>query len=384
MNMNDYIKWRGDLSFLNSPFNAIDGLIMAYLSYIDFDKCLSDKGSTVKEAADKYFEIHGLDILESPIEFVRSSSTCLKEMAESERFKDCLIYNYVNIFHTDIAEQFSAICVDVPYSPTVIAFRGTDDTIIGWKEDLILSYGDIASQDDAIAYLEENVKWFKKYRVVGHSKGGFLAQYSVAYAKPEISKRVVQYISYDGPGLPNKAFRELDEDIRHKFLKVVPHSDIVGTIYPNECKQIIVKSSAAAMAAHSGFTWEVEGTRFITVEEPSIESRLITEAFDSFINDTTVEQRELFVDQFFAKIDEANVTTVSEFINGGLHVFYKVLKSVMEMEEGSKEVASIFMRKISQLINEEVSEKIEATREGVIEAAQHLTDQAKEILKIKK
>ncbi len=43
----DYIRWRGDLSFQASPFNAVDNLILARLSYIDFNDLPEEGDSSV-------------------------------------------------------------------------------------------------------------------------------------------------------------------------------------------------------------------------------------------------------------------------------------------------------------------------------------------------
>ena len=38
MELLDYLQWRNDVPLSVSPFNEVDNIILAYLSYIDFGK----------------------------------------------------------------------------------------------------------------------------------------------------------------------------------------------------------------------------------------------------------------------------------------------------------------------------------------------------------
>ena len=45
----DYLRWRGDLSFKEKPFNSVDASLFASFIYLPVDK--SAKGHTLSEVA---------------------------------------------------------------------------------------------------------------------------------------------------------------------------------------------------------------------------------------------------------------------------------------------------------------------------------------------
>ena len=144
MNFVDYCKWRGDLSFRQDPFNEVDNMCFAQIAYCELDDIF--KGTeklTLKEACDIYFSMHDEREIDKSTSFSRLSPILMKEMAKTKRFGSCLVYNYADKLLPDSSKQFAAMMFDLPDESTVIAFRGTDDTLVGWKEDLMLSYGDI-------------------------------------------------------------------------------------------------------------------------------------------------------------------------------------------------------------------------------------------------
>lgn len=365
MNASDYIKWRGDLSFETDPFNEIDGLIFAYISYLDIAEFVEKDGTRLSKVAKEFTAKYKESVMASYATHVKFAVECFELAGKSKRFGNCLIHDCVNEFHKDTTEQFFACMFDVPYSPGVVAFRGTDASMIGWKEDLILSYGDIPSQFDAVLYLQNHCKWHRKYRVVGHSKGGNLAQYSVMNATKDIQRRIVQFINYDGPGIPYDVYDGIDEKIKDKFLKVIPDSDVVGTIYHNDSNTIIAKASEEYIKAHNAQFWEVMGNSFVTCKEVLDETVMIKDAFDSFIVETTAEQKAVFVSKVFDKLFENGIETVGDMINFGPSKTIKLIKSMMELDDEVKEVGSLFIKKFSDVFTDEFNERIDDKRKRI-------------------
>ncbi|MFR7321912.1 MAG: hypothetical protein ACLUTH_11685 [Blautia massiliensis (ex Durand et al. 2017)] len=55
-NILDYLDWRGDLTFEQTPFNQVDNLILACFSYLDLDEIADVKnGNTL--SVEELFEI---------------------------------------------------------------------------------------------------------------------------------------------------------------------------------------------------------------------------------------------------------------------------------------------------------------------------------------
>ena len=149
-NIMDYIEWRGDLSFTQSEFNDVDNLILACFSYVNLDgipEAASQNGIELKALTEKFLQLHTEKELKEDKSFIRFAPFMMLEMAKTERFGQCVIRNYVNEIVAEEAQQFSAVEICLSDGTSYISFRGTDDTIVGWKEDFNLSTGVVPAQE---------------------------------------------------------------------------------------------------------------------------------------------------------------------------------------------------------------------------------------------
>ena len=189
-NVFDYLQWRGDLSLEQSKFNEIDNLILSRFSYFPFDNIIKENEIVTIKELSKRFEKANID----PIHILwKDDKKFFPAMGKTERFGNMLATKYVNKIETEQEKQFSAITILMPDDTIYVSFRGTDNTIVGWKEDFNMSFkSHIASQISAKEYLENIAEEFpkKKIRVGGHSKGGNLALVSSMYCKNRINKKI--------------------------------------------------------------------------------------------------------------------------------------------------------------------------------------------------
>ena len=339
--MLDYVKWRGGLSFRTEAFNEVDNLIFAQLIYAEMDHVLkpSDK-ITIGELHNRFFQ----NVLGKPEDFRsfgKDGVFVLRAIGRSDRFKDCVVYNYENKLHADTTEQFSAMMIDLPDKTTVVCFKGTDEHMIGWKEDCYLSYKDIAGQSDAVDYVNRNCSPLKKYRVIGHSKGGNLAVYAAVHCKPVLRHSIIQVISDDGPGLRGGSFDQERYDlIKDKYQLIVPEKDAIGTIYEMAPRRIIAHiATKNIIEAHGMMTWQVMGKKIVAADADSFQTDRTRKAILQFLKDTTPEQREIFVEEMFKAFDDAGITTVMQLASGGLPVIVRVIKELSEMDGIAKNIA---------------------------------------------
>ena len=173
-NIIDYVKWRGDIEISYDGFNEIDNVILSRLSYFDFSKCFEkskyDKEILLDETYRRYSKL-------SPQEkniLWRDDEELFPLMAISKRYRDLKLTRFVNSIDNKEQKQFSAITIILPDNSLFISYRGTDNTIIGWKEDFNLSFqNDVPAQIESIEYLEEVAKAYpnSNIRMGGHSKG---------------------------------------------------------------------------------------------------------------------------------------------------------------------------------------------------------------------
>ena len=370
MNIIDYLKWRGDLSLKASPFNEVDNLIISQMAYTGFDEYFKLKDSyTISELSDLFFNDHTDEEIMASKSFVKLAPFVLREMANSIRFKDCLVHDFVSTIDEKTFEQFCCFQVDLSDHTTYVAFRGTDDTIVGWHEDFCMSFEIVPAQVAAKEYLQR-LSPYRKYRIGGHSKGGALALYAGLNA-PRKGKNIINIYSNDGPGLNRKYLSqdELDayENIKGKFIKIVPEFDFFGVLFSKDYITKVVKSDAVMLLQHSAMSWLVEGTKFVetTLSE---ESKMIEVNYREFLDNANEEECKAFTEEMFDVLRDAGVDTVSEFIEGGLPLFVKTLYDISNMNKKSKAFAKSIFDAFIKGYGSGVSEKVKTVKDNLMES----------------
>ena len=263
-NILDYLAWRGDITLNKDPFNSIDALILSCLSYVDLADVVPAKGKgkiTIEKASEKFFSIHSDEELAQDKSFINFAPSMLKALAQSDRFKGAYLLNYVN--DTDIAReiQFAAVEIDTSDGVVFISYRGTDDSIVGWKEDFNLSFMTVPAENEAVRYLKSVMKGrLDNIRIGGHSKGGHLAVYAAASVPAAISSRIESVYNFDGPGFNHEAMEsEQFRNIQPRILKVIPETSIVGRLLENSTKPVVIKSTELGILQHNPMSWQLEG-----------------------------------------------------------------------------------------------------------------------------
>lgn len=146
-----------DLSFEQSQFNEVDNLILACFSYVNLDgisAVTKQKGIGLKKLTKEFMKLHTMKELEADKSFIRLAPFMMMEMAKSVRFGKCVVRNYVNDIVTEAEQQFAAMEIVLEDGTSYVSFRGTDDTIIGWKEDFNLSTGVVPAQKSHRVFAE--------------------------------------------------------------------------------------------------------------------------------------------------------------------------------------------------------------------------------------
>ena len=327
-NIMDYISWRGDLTFAQSPFNEVDNLILACFSYVNLDRIPAvtrQKGIELKKLVKEFKKLHTIKELEADKSFIRLAPFMMFEMAESARFGNCVIRNYVNEIVTEAEQQFSAVEIVLDDGTSYISFRGTDDTIIGWKEDFNLSTGVVPAQKRAVEYMQRiSDKASGMLRVGGHSKGGNLAIYGSVMCKSAHDK-ILEIYSNDGPGF-SKEFQESPEtaEMMPKIIRIIPEYSIIGTLLEHEKQPIIVASTSRGLLQHDGFSWEVQGL----VRRDSLNKTALRfiEILHKWIDGMDMEQKRLLIEDLFATLQASGYENLSEVQSGGLKSLAAMVK----------------------------------------------------------
>lgn len=342
-NILDYIDWRGDITLDQSPFNDIDNLIFTQLCFIEFDSIVpsfNENGSiSIADAADSFFSKNKITDINMGILVPTHIVSLFKKMSESQRFRDMHLTKYINKIDYDKQQQFSALTIILGDGSNYIAFRGTDDTIVGWKEDFNMGYlTPIPSQISAVNYVNGIASEIEgSIMIGGHSKGGNLSVYSAVYCNDEVKKRITRVFNNDGPGFTNKIM-STDEykEISDRIKTIIPESSVVGMLLEHEEKYTIVKSTQTGLLQHDSFSWQVLGTNFIIAEERSAYSEITAMALRKWVDEMNDEERILFVDTLFDLLENTDAKTLTGLNSDKLKTATSLLKSIKNMDEAQR------------------------------------------------
>ena len=310
--MVEYMKWRGDLGFERSPVNEIDALIFSQLSYLHFRDALGDMAAPLQAAAGR---VEALEREPGNAQLVADRHALLGSAAASDRFGSLTVHHCVDWFDADREMQFAAVTIDLPVGSHIIAYRGTDATVVGWKEDFNMSFAcPVPSQTEAVRYLNSLAAATAGPLILsGHSKGGNLAMYAAACCDETVRSRIEALYLFDAPGLDEATLAS--EGYRLALPKVkayVPQTSVIGQLMGVPKVYTVVRSSANGISQHNPFTWGLNGPHFDTLPALDQTSKLMKATIDDFLSDSTPEKRQLLVETLFNVLGAANAHTFGE------------------------------------------------------------------------
>ena len=304
----DYLKWRGDLTFDACPLNEIDVTLFGMCALVDFSSCLGEREEkTITQAYEEY-EKAGNKI--KPLGYVIPAEVVklFKEVARSERFAKTKLKNFRRKIDSHKVSQFSAITAE-DENFRIISFSGTDDTVIGWEENItMLTRKKIPAQELAVKYLKEFVKDDKKNYIVGHSKGGNLAMYGYVHAPQHIRKSIEIVYSLDGPGI---LYEEWNEELCDKIVEIMPQDATIGRLFNHYGKVRFVESTHVGINQHDSFSWRIHQTHYIESKQTK-ESVVVEKVINEIVQSLTLEEREKFATIFSAILKVASSNTLTE------------------------------------------------------------------------
>ena len=312
-NVCDYVRWRGDLTLEQSEFNEIDNLILARFSYFPFDKIIRENEiATIKELSRRF---SNQDVTKLPILW-KDDVELFPLMGNSKRFGGMLATKYINKIDAEQEKQFSAITVLMPNDIIYVSYRGTGNTIVGWKEDFNMSFkSHIASQISAKQYLEEIAKEYPSSKIIigGHSKGGNIAVYAATFASKDVKDRIINVYNNDGPGFCEDVIETPEyQEILPRVHTYIPQSSIIGRLMNHKEKYTIVESVQKGIMQHDLYSWQVLGKEFVTLKKLTNESEFIDKTIKDWLENVEPEKREQVIDAVFEILNTTEAQTMKE------------------------------------------------------------------------
>lgn len=324
MNMLDYLEWRGDLPFDRDPLNEVDALILSLISYYEFEqfyKVLTDvRGFTLAE----YVELHDNNTcvfgeidrninIEDDIMPRKTAPYVLSLAVKTERYAGIRVVDFRDVFDEERVVQFAAVTFELSDGNRVVAYRGTDSSIIGWKEDCMLSYmKEIPGQTEAVAYMNSQPIGKKCY-IVGHSKGGNEALYAFLKTEPSHLDDIIGVYNFDGPGFLEKIQdTERYEATKDKVRTFVPSSSIVGMLLEHERNYIAVKSQSYGFKQHNPLFWKVKRNSLEKEDESTWVRDVAEHTFADFLKEMSLEDRRVVTENVFSIVSSCGAKSFAE------------------------------------------------------------------------
>lgn len=360
MNIIQYAIKNGIYDFFEQEFNVVDGLVISQLAYLKFDEIVGGPDENKADVKIKdLLEHENRDSLFKDERYKDINGDFFNAVASSKRFGDFYINNFVDIINEDIDTQFAAMTLSDGNGFNFVVFRGTDDSVVGWKEDLCMTFRTpVPGQKYSVEYLEKiESKLEGDLLIGGHSKGGNLAVYSSMNCSKRVRDRIKHIYSYDGPGFRTELLHEsCYDEIRDRITKLIPKSAVVG-LFGNVEKCEVVDCNKMGVKQHNPYNWIVKGFDFKRAKKVGKYSSFQAEVISMWAAEMDDEKWKNLTDWLFRVIEEAGIKNLNDLNEGKWGYLLKVKDAVSNSDdkykEEMKQIVNLFTESAIRLAKEE-------------------------------
>lgn len=369
-----YLEEYGGYNFIEKPLCEVDGLILAHLSYYVYDGVVPGIEETKPAVTTEYMKenMNQKNFLSVTWEEAQNRELFYK-ILETRRFRSMKANYYVNAIDKEQSLQFGAITFILGNGDIYIAFRGTDDALIGWKEDFCMAYRTpIAAQKRSADYVEAVARKFvrkknARFYLGGHSKGGNLAAYAAMCCDSKLKHKIGKVYDYDGPGFRPDFMETLDYvSVKEKIIKFVPKESFVGMIMQDNDEKsieyILIESEKVGVQQHMPLSWCIENDSFVRAGSKEPERKALYERMNQWIYELGREKTEVFLNELFYMVEVTEAQMLSDFKTSSPEFLKKmrlVRNAYREMDEETKSVLWEMAIFVVELIAKDQHERIQ-------------------------
>lgn len=336
------MDWRGDVPLYACPFNEIDNIILAMSAFVDLEGIVPSEIDAepvgfvgAMRAFERVAESRKYLGVLMPPEMLEVARGAVK----SPRFREARLVGYVNEIDEAESMQFAALTFLLDDGTIYVAFRGTDDTLVGWREDLMMGFhAPIPAQTRAVSYLSSVAATYDGPILIGgHSKGGNIAMWAAAFADNDTKGRIRAVYNNDGPGfLPEIIGSEQFVSVSDRIITFIPQSSVVGVLLEQSPQYKIIKSTQVGILQHDPLSWEVKGTQFVYLDKRSKYGAQSDEMLKKWVYSMSEEDREQFANILFAAIDSTGAKTLTDLSDAKLKNLNVILKSLRSLDRETR------------------------------------------------
>lgn len=357
----DYLKEFGDVSLEEMPMNDVDSLALCQLSYLKFDGLVPDvrenkRSVTLEELAQEA----ECDRLFADERFEKSNRALFEGLLSGRRFRSMKLNCHINVIEKEWETQFAAVTFLLEDGTMYIAYRGTDETIIGWKEDFNMAFlSPVPGQSYSVKYLNMvRGKLRRPFYIGGHSKGGNLAIYAAMNCAPSVQEQIVKVYCLDGPGFRPEVLEKCGyEKIADKVVKILPHSSLIGMLFERDTRYQVVESRTLGLAQHDPFTWLVENGSFCLADEVEAGRRRMDNTINEWLLSLDEQQLRTFVDTLYQVISASQAENLIEFTADWKKSMNGIIGAMKEVDEQTVRILKEIIKTLFEVAGNHMREQ---------------------------
>ncbi len=365
-NIIDYVQDSGKLGFDVKPFCAADAVVLSQLSYLQFGEGTPPaEKPRAAVCLRELIPMRGIRTLVEGTFTAAKNEKLLFAILESERFREIKVYAHVSELDQQTQKQFSATTFLLPTGTHYVAFRGTDATLVGWKEDLHMAFqSPVPAQESAVKYLDAIAKSASGTLMAGgHSKGGNLALYAALKCMPDTRKRLRGIYNHDGPGFQEDLLADqVYQSLLGMVQTAIPRDSIVGMLLQHDPRYRVVECASIGLFQHDLYTWGIENGDLLYAGSLSASSMVIAKSLDDWLSEVDVSRRERFIEVLTQVLDATRLETVTELPKNWRKAAQDALKAIKDIDEETRgfiqEIFQLFLDAVKENVKEEVYQKI--------------------------
>lgn len=362
----DYLKEYADVNLKDEPMNDVDSLVLCQFSYLKFDglvPSVTENGKAV--SLQQLYEHPDYEKLYGDERYEKENRALFESMRRCVRFRNMKLNCYINIIETqeDYETQFSAVTFLLEDGTMYVAYRGTDETIVGWKEDFNMAFlSPVPGQELAVKYLNMVTgRLPRDFYVGGHSKGGNLAVYAAMNCMPQARERILKIYSMDGPGFRPEVLENCDfGQIEERTCKILPHSSLVGMLFEKDIRYQVVESRTFGLAQHNPFTWLVRDGHFVTVSDIYETRRFVDNTLNEWILSLDEKSLRTFVDTVFQVLSASESDNLIDFTANLKRSMTGVLGAMKDLDEDTQKAVRQTMKSLFEIAGLRMKQELKA------------------------
>ena len=360
--MIEYLKEYGQIPLAEEGMNEVDSLILCQLSYLKFEGLVPEiKENAASVSLQQVAQLADEKLLFADERYEKSNRALFEGMVGSKRFGNMKLNCYVNIVEKEWETQFSAITFLLEDGTIYVAFRGTDETIVGWKEDFnMIHQYPIPGQSYAVKYLNMVADRIRQPLYVGgHSKGGNLAIYSAMKCKPDIQDKIIRVYNMDGPGFRREVLEECGYDkIADRVVKILPHSSFFGMLFEWDMRYKVVESNSFGLMQHDPFSWQVVEGRFVVAHQVYESLRLMDHTVTDWLLQLEKEQAKKFFDTLFNIVGATQADDLITLAANPKESLKRVRAAYKEVDDETKKMLKFTLQSLTKLAGDTLKENV--------------------------